>query len=232
MKLGIMQPYLFPYIGYFQLLNTVDQFVIHDDVQWIKGGWINRNRILVNNTDKMITISVSKRSNFDLINQFQIAPLPNNRKKFLQQISFAYQKSPQFASVFSLLSKIILNPEDNLSKYILFSLEEIKSFLDIKTPILISSKLSKTNGLKGQARVIDICKILKATTYINPIGGTELYDKDVFNKIGINLNFIKTKDFTYPQFNNAFIPYLSIIDVLMFNNPKTIRKLLLEYDLL
>jgi hypothetical protein len=232
MKLGIMQPYLFPYIGYFQLLNLVDKFILHDDIQWIKGGWINRNRILTNNKDKMITLSVTKRSSYDSISQFEFSQDKNNHKKFLNQISSSYLKSPYFKSVFPLIERIVLNKEINLTQYIKYSIEEINSYLKIKTPIFLSSNLAKNNDLKAQDRVIEICKAIKADTYINPIGGTELYNKDVFLSHGIKLYFINTNKILYKQYDNNFIPNLSIIDIVMFNSRETISKMLNEFKLI
>jgi len=231
MKLAIMQPYLFPYIGYFQLLDYVDKFIIHDDVQWIKGGWINRNRILLNSEAEMITLSVKKRSNFDMINQFEIVP-EQNRIKFLRKIKGAYAKSPYFNKVAGLLGKIILNKESNIVKYIMFSFEQIKNYLSIDTPILLSSKLRKDNKLKGQERVIDICRLMKTTTYINPIGGLTLYNKEKFNQCNINLFFLKTKNITYNQSDEEFIPNLSIMDVIMFNKPSEVKRMLKEFEII
>ena len=232
MKIAIMQPYLFPYIGYFQLLNSVDKFILYDDVQWIKGGWINRNRILLNGEARLITLSVKKRSTYDLINQFEISEEYNNRIKFLNKIKAAYSKSPFYKKIIPMLEKIILNKESNLAKYIKNSLEELKSYLGIDTPIYFSSSLKKNNKLKGQDRVIEICKVMKATTYINPIGGLELYDKQVFKKNGINLFFLKSKNIEYQQLSNLFIPNLSIIDIMMFNSLEKIKKFLNEFILI
>jgi hypothetical protein len=232
MKIAIMQPYLFPYIGYFQLLNSVDKFILHDDVQWIKGGWINRNRILLNGEARLITLSVKKRSAYDLINQFEISEEHNNRIKFLNKIKAAYSKSPFYKKIIPMLEKIILNKESNLAKYIKNSLEELKLYLGIDTPIYFSSSLKKNNKLKGQDRIIEICKVMKATTYINPIGGLTLYDKKIFKTNGITLHFLKPNSIIYSQFNNNFIQNLSIIDVLMFNDKSEVQKMLKEFTLI
>ena len=227
-----MQPYLFPYIGYFQLIKCVDKFILHDDVQWIKGGWINRNRILLNSEARLITLSVKKRSNYDLINQFEISEKHDNRIKFLNKIKAAYAKSPFYKETIPIIERIILNKESNLVKYIRNSLEEIKSYLGINTPIYFSSSLKKNNKLKGQDRIIEICKVMKATTYINPIGGLELYDRQIFKKNGIDLFFLKSKNIKYQQLSNLFIPNLSIIDIMMFNSSEKIKKFLNKFILI
>lgn len=232
MKLGIMQPYLFPYIGYFQLINCVDKFVIHDDVQWIKGGWINRNRILTNNQDNLITLSIKKRSSLDKILNFEIDDNPKNRIKFLSQIKSSYIKSPFFKNIFPIIEKIVTNNEKNICKFIYESILEINSYLNIKTPIFFSSKINKNEHLRSEDRVLDICKIMKANTYINPIGGIDLYNKDIFQLRGIKLYFINTNKILYKQYDNDFVPNLSIIDVIMFNSRVTISKMLNEFKLL
>lgn len=232
MKIGIMQPYLLPYIGYFQLINCVDKFIIHDDVQWIKGGWINRNRILSNNQEKLITLSIKKESSFERILNFEIDKNPDNRRKIINQIRGSYSKSPFFKEVFPIIENIINNDEKNISKYILKSLIEINRYLNIQTPIYMSSGIKKKEELKAQDRVLDICKNMSGTTYVNPIGGTSLYDKNEFKINGIDLFFIKTREIKYKQFNNEFIPNLSIIDIMMFNSKESINKILTEYDLL
>ena len=226
-----MQPYLFPYIGYFQLINAVDKFVIHDDVQWIKGGWINRNRILSNKGSEMITLAVKKRSNFDNINQYEIIKDQKNRIKFCNKIRNSYIKAPFFKDVFPILENILQNKETNINFLIKTSLVDIIKYLNIMTLLYFSSNLKKNNRLKGQERVLNICRVMKTSIYINPIGGLTLYDKNRFKQNNINLFFLNTKDIKYKQFGNDFIPNLSIIDVLMFNSKTEIISLLKQYIL-
>jgi hypothetical protein len=232
MKIAIMQPYLFPYIGYFQLLSSVDKFIIHDDVQWIKGGWINRNRILFEAKPEMLTLAVKKRSNYDNINEYEIVADPKNRTKFINKIRASYFNSEYFSEAYPIIKKIVLSEELNIVEYIKNSLEEISIYLNIKTPIRLSSKLVKNNESKGEDRVIEICKSVKAKTYINPIGGLALYDKSRFIENDIKLFFIKTGNIEYKQFDNVYIPNLSIIDVMMFNSPEKISSFLSNFNLI
>jgi hypothetical protein len=214
MKVSIMQPYIFPYIGYFQLIYATDLFVIHDDVQWIKCGWINRNRFLVNGKDQIFTFSVKKDSNYKNINERIFADIFNEDvKKFDRIIYNAYHKTPYYDSVRGLLDNIFHEPPINVSDFAVKSISAICQYLQIGTPILISSKLTKDNSLAGQARVLNINKCVGSTHYINPSGGTELYSKEEFEKNNIKLNFLKTRNIPYTQFNDEFIPFLSIIDV-------------------
>jgi hypothetical protein len=228
MKLAIMQPYLFPYIGYFQLIHAVDVFVIYDDVNFIKQGWINRNYILVNGKKHCLTLETKGASSYKHINQISIKPDRIKIKKTLRQ---NYSKAPFFHDIDPLLEKIIDFPTDNLSFFVGNSIQEISLFLGIPTKFIISSQLGKNAQLTGQEKVIDICQGLGASIYINSIGGQSLYVKDEFNKNGITLYFLKTRKINYPQWGNEFIPDLSIIDVLMHNSKKIIIDFLSQFEL-
>lgn len=232
MKVAIMQPYFFPYIGYFQLINAVDTFVVYDDVNFIKKGWINRNSILVNKQSFLFNIPLSSASQNNKICEIKISEDVNWKSNFLKTIQFSYKKAPFFDVVFPILNKIIHYEEEKLSNFILFSLEEICKYLLINTKFIISSEIHKDNSLKGQDKIIEICKKLKCESYINPIGGLELYNVDVFVANDLSLNFIKSNAIVYTQFKDDFIPWLSIIDVLMFNSVEQINEMLGDYELL
>jgi len=230
--IAIMQPYLFPYLGYFQLINSVDKFVIHDDVKFIKGGWINRNCILLNNKNFLFTLSLKKGSDYLNINQrFFVDYIEDEKKKIVTKLSSAYKKAPYFVDIINLISEILSYKGLNVSLMITNSLRKLCNYLDIKTQFFISSEIEKDDSLKGSERVINIVKVLGGNHYINPIGGVDLYSKEKFLKEGIKLSFIKTRDIRYKQFDTEFIPNLSIIDVLMFNSKEEVKKLLDEYNL-
>jgi hypothetical protein len=229
MKVAIMQPYFFPYIGYFQLINAVDVFVIYDDVNFIKQGWITRNRILLDKKSFNLILQVEGASSFKKINQINLG---KNRNKMLKTVEQAYSKAPFFKMIFPIIREILLNEENNLSKFLLFSLQKIADYLEIETDFRTSSEIDKNDNLKGQEKVIEICRKTGASNYINAIGGEELYAKEVFNDNQMSLNFIKTHPIVYAQFDNDFEPWLSIIDVLMFNSIEEIKKLLNEYELI
>lgn len=220
-----MQPYLFSYIGYFQLMNAVDEFVVYDNIEFTKKGWINRNRILVNGKDDYISFPLKKDSDFLHIKDRFLAEIwMTERKKILNRITESYRKAPYFSGIYPLIEQIFLFEDMNLFRFILNSLTELKDFLGIKTSLIISSTIPIDHQLKAEKKVIEICKVRKADTYINPIGGTELYNKDDFKKEGIDLYFLKTGNIQYKQFNNDFVPFLSIIDVMMFNSTEEIKK--------
>lgn len=232
MKLGIMQPYFFPYMGYWQLINAVDKYVIYDDVNFIKGGWINRNNILINKKVNLINLRIHKASPNKLINEIEVLGNETYNNKLLKTIEESYKKAPYFNFVFPVIEKVVDQDEKNLAKYLAFSIKEVCNYLGIKTQLILSSEINKNNDLRGQDKVIEICKIFKADMYINAIGGKALYSVKEFDSNGIQLKFLKTGGINYQQFNNDFIPNLSIIDVMMFNSPEEINKMFNIYDLL
>jgi hypothetical protein len=229
MKLGIMQPYFLPYIGYFQLMNAVDEFIVYDDVEYTKKGWINRNRILVHGNGAYITLPLKKASDFlDVKDRFLADTWPTDRVKLLQRVTEAYRKAPQFAQAFPLFERCVSNDESNLFAFILSSLQEVKTYLGIATPVVVSSSMGLDRTLRAQDRVLATCQKENADHYINPIGGVGLYSRNDFAARGIELQFIQSTPVTYPQFDHAFVPWLSILDVMMFNSRSEVKRLLAE----
>lgn len=228
MKVGIMQPYFFPYIGYWQLLNAVDTFVIYDDVNFIKRGYINRNNILINGNKQRITLEVLGASSNKIINKIKIG---NNAKKILKSVEQAYKKSPEYENVFPLIIKALQYSENNLGTFLGNTIHIVSEYLEMNTKIIYSSELKKNSNLKSQEKILNICECLGATNYINAVGGKELYDKKSFHDKDILLNFLEPKITKYKQFKNDFVPCLSIIDIMMFNSCENIQKMLKKYKL-
>jgi len=227
MRLAIMQPYFMPYIGYFQLIDSVDEFVVYDNIQFTKKGWINRNRILVNGNSMTITLPLKSDSDYlDIVERRLADTWPIERKKLLNRITEAYRKAPYFEQAYNVVEKCILFEEYNLFDFVYNSIHLMKDYLEIPTKVLIASSLGIDHKLKAENKVIGICKKLGTNNYINPIGGINLYFKDVFAKEEIELRFLKSGDISYRQYKNEFIPWLSIIDVIMFNSKDEIKKLL------
>ena len=231
-KIAIMQPYIFPYIGYWQLINAVDTFIVLDDVNYIKKGWINRNSILVSGKSNLFTLPLVGASQNKKINKIDLLHEDKWKVKILKTIKNSYSKSPYFTTVFPLLEKIIHFKNVNLSEYLIYQLEEICKFLDIDTVIKSSSKIFDNQNYKGEEKIINICEKEKATLYINPIGGKDLYHKNSFSEKKVELFFLESKEINYKQFKNDFIPWLSIIDLLMFNSVEEIKTIFLtNYNL-
>ena len=235
--IAIMQPYFFPYLGYFQLMNAVDEFIIYDNIQYTKKGWINRNRILVNGKDEYITLPLRKDSDYLDINQRYLADIwwERDMLKLENKLANAYRKAPHFSYIYAVVRDCIRlnNPHLNLFAFLLYTLNAIKHYVKIKTPIIISSSLPIDPSLKSEDKVIALCKARQADRYINPIGGLErgLYNKETFKQNNIELLFHKINTISYKQFDNEFISNLSIIDVLMFNSKEKVKELLQEYTL-
>lgn len=230
MKVGIMQPYFFPYIGYWQLLNLVDCYVVFDDVNYINRGWINRNRIINNKGEvQYFNLPCLGCSQNKLINQISVNNDIKEVGKKLRQIECVYKKAPYFSNVYPLMEKVMMSKLDNLAEYLKYSIEEVCKYINIDTKIIMSSSIQKNNDLRGQEKILDICSILNATDYYNAIGGVDLYDRVLFKKANINLHFLETKPtLVYHQFDEKFCNYLSIIDVMMFCNVDEITTMLTE----
>jgi len=229
MKVAIMQPYFFPYIGYFSLIKVVDLFVFYDDVNYIKRGWVNRNRILINSEAKYLTLNVKNGSQNKLINEIEF---DDNRQKLLKTIELNYKKAPYFKQVWPLLETNLKLKTTSLADIAINSVRSVTNYLGMQTKFEISSvSYPETKGLERSERLIQICRKTHADTYINAIGGIDLYDKNDFLKNHINLQFLKPQLLQYKQYKETFIPGLSIIDVLMFNSIEEINKMLESYKL-
>lgn len=228
MRIGIMQPYIFPYIGYYQLIQAVGKFVLLDDVHYINRGWINRNRIIVNNQEYLFSIPLKKSSQNKLIKDLEIAEAFNWQEKLLKTISYSYKKAPFYSSTFPLIEDIILYKGKQLTGFIYYSLTKMLDYLDVKTTVVSTSGVYNNSYLKGQARIVDICQKENASVYINAIGGKELYKKEDFADERIKLFFIKAK-FSKQTTNGRTA--ISMIDVLMHHSKEELQAMLNDYEL-
>jgi len=223
MNLAIMQPYFLPYIGYFQLIAAVDIFIVYDNIKYTKKGWINRNRILQNGKDVMFSLPLKSASDHLDVRERELAA-DFNRDKLLNQLRGAYGRAPHFTETFSLIERIVRYEDGNLFKFIHHAIVRICEHLGIGTEIRISSDVPIDHALKSQDKVLALCQAVGADTYVNAIGGRELYSKEAFHEKGIDLKFIQSRPFEYAQFGDQFLPWLSIIDVMMFNPLATVRE--------
>ncbi len=232
MKVAIMQPYFLPYIGYFQIINAVDQFVVYDNIEYTKKSWIHRNRLLLNGKDTMFSVPLKKDSDYLNVVQRKLADNYDYKVgKILRKIEASYRKTPFYRDIMPLVQTCFQRNSDNLFEFIYASLKEIIGFLEIQTRVVVSSTLDIDHTLKAQNKVLAICKNLHADMYINPPGGRALYAPDAFKQEGIELRFLNPRPIEYKQFDQPFIPFLSIIDVLMFNSKDQVRQYLEHYDL-
>lgn len=230
--IAMMQPYLFPYLGYFQLIAAADVFVLGDDLQYIRSGWVNRNRILQNGEAKLITFPL-KRDRFDMpINQRQLSDnFEEEAAHLINVITQCYAKAPYFNQVMPLLERLIRFPLKNLAMYIEHSIREMCAYLHIDTPILRGSDLQIGTPVNKQDRVVRIVQTFACGRYLNPIGGIDLYDHEYFAQHNLALRFFKIDPISYRQYRDPFVPNLSIIDVLMFNCVEQVQELLSCYSI-
>jgi hypothetical protein len=225
--IAIMQPYFLPYIGYFQLIAAVDIFILYDNIKYTKKGWINRNRMLRNEKDVMFSVSLKKNSDLLNICEREIS-VDFSDSKLLNQFKNAYQKAPYFNQTFPLIEQIVRYRDENLFTYLHNSIRKICEHLGIDTPIRVSSTIAVDDSLKNENKVLALCEAVGGGGYINALGGMELYSQEAFKKKEIELKFIKSLPFEYKQFGNTFIPWLSIIDVMMFNSQLKIEEQIFE----
>jgi len=218
MRIAVMQPYLFPYLGYFQLIRSCDEFVLYDDVQYKKHSWVNRNCLLLAGKRHRFTVPVLGASLTKTFNDVRF----DNRESVLTTIRYAYAKAPHFGSVFPILVNIFEYSDRTVAAFIRNSLTEILRYIGISRRLTMSSDLAIAPSFRGQPRVLEICRLKEATEYVNSTGGKALYDPQEFSEAGISLRFLHPDRVEYNQFGGPFIDNLSIIDVLMFNEPSLV----------
>lgn len=228
--LGIMQPYFLPYIGYWQLLAAVDRFVVYDNIKYTKKGWINRNRYLRGGDAAVFTLPLKAGSDFRFVADRALAD-DFDTDSVLNRFREAYRKAPFFADTFPLLETIVTAASRNLFQYIYNSISLVAAHLDIRTPVIVSSTVPIDHGLTAEHKVLAMCGALGASTYVNSIGGRDLYSVATFAERGVRLKFLQPRPVVYRQFEDGFVPNLSIVDVMMFNSTEAVRTLLREYDL-
>lgn len=221
MKLGVMQPYFMPYVGYFQLMAAVDKYVIFDDVNYIKRGWSARNNILVNGQSHLFNIAVEGGSQNNLYTQVTVV---DDFSKLHKTLEMAYKKAPYYYETMNILEQVFAYEDRRFNHFMRNSYSIILDYLGIETELLLSSDLSNDKNLKGKDKILDICILLGANEYYNAIGGQELYDRQEFADNGIKLGFVEPTLEPYPQLSKEFLPGLSIIDMLMMNSKEAAYK--------
>lgn len=225
MIMGMNQPYFMPYIYHWQLINAADVFVLGDDYNFINRGWVNRNRILVNGQPKYFNIEVDHASQNKKINELYLSEVYDPAKK-LQILKDAYSKAPHFEEGFALMQKILECEERNLACFLEHSIRCVCEYLGISTKLIRSSEIPGNSAYKREYRIYDQCRFVGADTYINATGGREMYDFDQFRERNLKLGFIQNGDIQYPQFGQEFVPYLSMMDMIMFQSRDEIREML------
>ncbi len=235
MKLAIMQPYFFPYLGYFSLIKIADEFILFDTPQYIRHGWIERNRILKLDGDPLyIKVPLQKHRRETAIKDIVINNEVNWKNKIKAQLDSYKKSAPYFNLVIELLDTIFEKEYTSIVDLNFNILEIICDFLEIKTPIKIWSKMDvEIDEVHAPDEwALNICKSLKADSYFNPVGGIDFFDRRKYINSGIEINFLQYKPEYYDQLGQEFVANLSILDVLMFNTKEEIQKMLQDYELI
>lgn len=231
MRLAIMQPYFLPHLGYFQLLHAAERFVIYDDVTYRKGGFINRNRMLLEGAPRYFTVPLHGASPNKRICDVELGNVAAWRKKFLRSLEHAYGKAPHFEEAYALADRVSGYETTNLADFLAHGLRTVAEHLGLDTELVPTSRVYGNEELRGQERVLDICRREGATCYVNAPGGRKLYRSEDFRARGIDLRFLETDPVEYDQGGTPFVPRLSILDVLMWNPPERVRELVAAYSL-
>jgi len=232
MRLAIMQPYFLPYVGYFHLLDAVDEFVFFDDVNFIKRGWVNRNNFLVQGRAHLFSVSLIGASQNDLIKDVRINYTEKWKDNFIKILQFNYSKAKNYEAIFSFMNKYLSQDYEYISDLNIAIIEGICAYLEMEKTFKKSSSIAYDRAASAEGKILSICSVQKATQYINPIGGLELYDKAQFTEKNIVLNFVQSEALSYEQHKGKeFVPHLSFLDMLMFCDVSQVKEHLKKYSL-
>ncbi|MHB9799777.1 WbqC family protein [Pseudomonas sp. MT3] len=228
---SLMQPYLFPYLGYFQLIAASSLFLLGDSLQYTRRGWINRNRLLVGGQPWSFSFPLEQGSRSQAINERLLSTqMRPTSQRLLHTIRHAYSRAPCYRQVFPLVEEILEHPERNLARFAEHSIRRICHYMGIDTPIERVSELDLAPDIDRDRRLIEAVRRSGGDVYLNPEGGRHLYCPDLFHTHGVELRFLRMDELSYRQFDDNFVPSLSIIDVLMFNPPDEMQRLLGRYS--
>lgn len=227
MILAVMQPYIFPYIGYYQLVYASDVFILYDDVSFIKQSYINRNNILASGKSLRFTLPVLGASSNVLIQNLDYS----DSRKIIRTIAQAYTKAPYFEDVFPIIEYVFNQESRGITHINYLSIQVVFEYLGINKKMLIASQINYDRTKERANRLIELSKIYNCDHYINSQGGKALYQKEHFEEHGVKLSFIETEIQSYNQNINEFVPYLSMIDILMNCSKEDVIKMLKGYEL-
>jgi hypothetical protein len=231
----MMQPYFFPYLGYFALIAATDEWVVFDTAQYIRRGWVNRNRVLSSGKDgwKYIRIPVEKSSQLTRICEMKTASSSVLFTNVVNSLDdYRCWETPFYDETRQLLEACLTASSDDLTDCLVRCLTQTCEHLQIPFAPRLYSTLDITQPADPQPGdwALQTALQLGATEYLNPPGGRDLFDPTAFHNAGIHLTFLEHKLPRYQQ-RAEFIAGLSIIDVLMWNGRIRTRELLTDYQL-
>jgi hypothetical protein len=213
-SIAIMQPYFLPYLGYWKLMNEVDTFVVYRDIKFSKGGWINRNQLMLDGKVEWFTIPLNKANDAAMISDRQISSSwPKSRESLLRRIDLNYKRSEFFEEIRPWMLRIFRHDATSLSEFLKFSILETHGLLALNSTVIEENEVGSFASLKGQERVLAICEALKASHYLNPQGGKTLYSSDAFLSQGVQLAFQEPVSILGVPLDEGVAP-LSILDTL------------------
>lgn len=228
-SVAVLQPYLFPYLGTFQLARQVERFVFFDDVAFIKKGYIHRNAVLLDGQAHAFTAPVKNASQNRSIALHEYV---GDWQPLLALLQRAYATAPHFEPVFEMAQQVLLDPDENVARKNARSMAAVFAYLGLPFDHGFSSRHALPAELRASARVRAVCQAEGAATYVNPAGGRALYDAADFQRDGLALRFCSMRPgVSYPQPGGAFVPHLSMLDVLMHCPPAQVAELLDACDL-
>lgn len=251
MKVAIMQPYFFPYLGYFQAMHAVDKYILHDQLNYIKEGFIHRNRYLTTGGDvKFFNVAVQKKSSNALIADIRVADHVGWRGKIKEQFKQNYRRAPFFEDVFPLVEKVVDADTDLLAEINAKSIAMVKGYLGLSCDLVPNAenyldiednlRAIYVKGVEGRAvvekktmRVLMVCQRENADIFVNATGGRDLYRPDQFRAYGVDLYFVQSDLIKYPQYGmKYFQPNLSILDALFNCSPEHVVDMVGRYQLI
>jgi hypothetical protein len=223
---AVMQPYFFPYIGYFQLMSQCDTFVVFDDVQYVDHRWMNRNRILLNGKSAWLTYPVERGPLAGSIRDRLYVARDQDRLDVLNKLHEAYRRAPNYEPVRALVQSCLDFESRSVSAFNANLLEAVARAIGLRSTMKFASDFGIDPSLRGEDRVLAVCAALGAREYVNSIGGVSLYSSENFDRRGVTLRFLKGEAVQYRQFGAEFVPSLSIIDALMFTDESELADML------
>lgn len=233
MKLGIMQPYFLPYLGYYSLIEATDQFILFDIVQYIRHGWIERNQVLNNKNESFyIKVPLEKHSRSTTIQNINIKNSQRWQDTILAQLSQYKKKSKYYTQVVDMLKHSFETTPSNITELNSTILKTTCEYLDMNAKIETFSDMNITlpDVNAPDEWALYISKHMKATEYINPEGGKTFFNVEKYQNENISIKFLKQELRPYKQFTDEFTPGMSIIDVLMFNSINDTKELINAYN--
>ena len=227
MKLGSMQPYFFPYLGYFDLIYSTDRWIVFDTVQYIRHGWVNRNRILHPRSGWQYIVAPLQKFHQDTsIRDILVQEGRDWRDRLLAQLEHYKKRAPCYSPTADLVRDCLDNNELSLSRLNVAILDKVCRYIGIPFRYDYLSEMKLELGpVDGPGDwALRESEALGAAEYINPPGGEALFDRAKFEAAGIKLTIQRFENMTYPCDGYGFEPSLSVIDVLMWNSPSDVLR--------